>query len=299
MAFIAMDIGGSAIKASVITAEGEILKRMSVATPLESYKALLETLTALVNWGKGFEAIEGIALSQPCATDAHTGTALSEGALIYIKGENPAKDLGAHFGLPYSAENDGNCAALAELWIGSANDIGDMAFIVCGTGIGGALVKDRRIHSGSKNFAGEFGMMFIGYENTLNRPVMWSEIGSTQALVKQYSLKSHQDFEALNGKIVFERAESGDAVARSCIRAFYQSFARGIHNIQHVFDPEVVLIGGGISTRPELLDEINAELKSLYSQFELAASFPVLRRSSFLADGNMIGAVYHHLCKNA
>ena len=299
MAYIAIDIGGSLIKAGILTSEGVFIDRMTRETPKEDYNSLLEVLVTLVEWAKASAEIQGIALSQPCVTDEQTALALSEGALVYIKGQNPAMDLGKRFSLPYSGENDGNCAALAEVWLGSAKDVSDMAFVVCGTGIGGALVKDRRVHSGNRKFAGEFGMMILETDRETNQPVMWSEIGSTHALVRQYAKQMGVSEDSVNGRIVFERAQAGDAVAAACIREFYRAFALGLHNLQHVYDPQVILIGGGISTREEIVDEINCELVKLQESFTLSTCMPLVRTTTFLADGNLIGAVYHHIASNS
>ncbi|MCK8058945.1 MULTISPECIES: ROK family protein [unclassified Fusibacter] len=295
MAYIAIDIGGSMIKAAVISASGDIIDRSAEKTPLNTYAALLKSLSSLVEWGQTVAPIEGVALSQPCVTDEETSQALSEGALIYIKGKNPAKDMGTMFDLPYSADNDGNCAALAEVWLGSAKDVSDMAFVVCGTGVGGAVVKNRVIHSGAHKFAGEFGIMITGFEQNTGVPIVWSDTGSTFALVKHYADTMNIAHDSVNGKQIFDLAESGDEIASACIREFYRMFAVGIHNVQHVYDPQVILIGGGISAREDIVDEINIELSKLYEHFKVAVSMPTVRRCTFEADANLIGAVYHHL----
>lgn len=294
-AYIAIDIGGTMIKAAVVSDQGIIMDRTTVETPLQDYASLMLSLKEIVAWGLQISPLHGIALSQPCVTDAITAKALSEGALIYIKDRNPAQDLGNHFGMAYSAENDGNCAALAEIWLGSAHDLHDIALVVCGTGVGGALIKEKAVHAGSNQFAGEFGMMIIGHDPVKNRPLMWSEVGSTAALVKSYAAKSGRAFETLNGKLIFEWADQGDLIAQRSIEAFYYNFALGLHNIQHVYDPQAILIGGGISTRPEIIAEIEKSLFELYGHFELVTRMPTIRRSTFLSEGNLIGAVYHHI----
>lgn len=299
MAYIAIDIGGTQIKYGLITGEGTVMAKGLGNTPKEDYPALLETLKTVVHWGqemagKQAVALEGIALSLPCATDHVSARALSEGALIYIKGENPAKDLGDYFKLPYSAENDGNCAALAEVWLGAAKDVSNMALVVCGTGIGGAVVIERKIQHGKKNCAGEFGMCITGFDEA-GKLVSWSLNGSTFALVKDYAHRAGVSVESVDGKQVFDLADNGNPLAIECVNRFYNHFVIGLHSVQHVYDPEIILIGGGISGREQLIYEIEKALDHLYSEFTEVLSRPEVRVCQFGAEANLIGAVYHHL----
>lgn len=292
MEYLAIDIGGSAIKAGIVTSEGALIHKTSVPTPITQYEDLYNTLEDIVKWAMDHSQIQGIALSQPCVTDSKTGEALSEGALIYIRDTNPAKDLGLRFNLPYAAENDGNCAALAEVWMGQAKDVNDMALVVCGTGIGGAVVIDRKIISGYKKFAGEFGMFILG-ENEMHKPMSWSEMGSTLALVLDYARQTGDSPTELNGIAIFERAALGDEIAQSCIDRFFKVFAYGLHNIQHVYDPERIILGGAISTRTDFITRLEVALDALYVQIPLLLSRPNLAVCACGADANLIGAVYH------
>ena len=294
MKYLAIDIGGTAIKAGIVTSEGDVCEKMSTPTPMTDFEDLVSALSGIVIWAKSKAEIAGIALSQPCVTDADTAQALSEGALIYIKDTNPAQRLGELYQLPYSAENDGNCAALAEVWKGSAKAASSMALVVCGTGVGGAVVIDKKIISGKRKFAGEFGMFIMG-EGENGEPLIWSAVGSTLALVNAYKEKSSDDSEGLSGKAIFDKAEAGDRLAIHCIDQFYKTFAHGLHNIQHVYDPELILIGGAISERPEFIPRIETEFDRLYSLMGGLMSRPSIGVCTGGADANLIGAVYHLL----
>lgn len=292
MNYLAIDIGGTDVKVAIINAEGIVQNRMRCPTPRTSYEDLMTCLDECVQWGLGVSTLAGIALSQPCVTDAQSGEAISEGALIYIKNQNPAKDLENRYGIPTAAENDGNCAALAELWIGGAKDLNHIALIVSGTGIGGAVVINREIISGHKLFSGEFGMI-ITEHSAEGRPMTWSECGSTQALVKQYAALMDVEESSLNGKIVFDRADAGDLLAKQCVDQYFKRFAIGIHNIQHVYDPELILIGGAVSARVDFLHQLHEKMTKLYSQMDGLMSQPDIAICACGADANLIGAVYH------
>lgn len=298
MAYIAIDIGGTQTKVGLVTAEGEILSRHLQKTPKGQYEALKETLIEVINWGLQEAArlgktVKGLAFSLPCATDHLTAQSLSEGALIYIKHENPAKDMGELFNLPYSAENDGNCAALAEVWLGGAKEVSNMALVVCGTGIGGAVVIDRKIQHGKRNCAGEFGMIITGFDEA-GQIVSWSLNGSTFALVKDYATRKGVAVEAVDGKMVFDLADGGDPLATQCVNRFYDHFVIGLHSLQHVYDPELILIGGGISSRKRLIEDLEAAMDRLYADYTEVLTRPEIQVCHFEADANLIGAVYHH-----
>jgi len=294
MNYIAIDIGGSSIKAAIVNSKGQLIEKMSLPTPTTNIDDLINELSTIVEWSQSLSTIEGIAISQPCVTDAKTGLSLSEGALVYIRDTNPAKVLGEKYKLPYAAENDGNCAALAEVWIGRGKNIDNFALVVCGSGIGGSVVLDKKIFHGDKKFAGEFGMCITEFD-VEGKPVVWSESGSTLALVRDYTNRTGNDIKLFNGKIVFNLAENGDKIAKQCVEKFYRTFAYGVHNVQHIFDPELILLGGAISARPDFVDRINKELDLLYTQLSGLMSQPSLAICACGADANLIGAVYHLL----
>lgn len=294
MNYIAMDIGGSAIKAGIINSNGQVLKKNSIPTPLGCLEDLIDVLSEIVEWAIQETTIHGIALSQPCATDAVSGEALSEGSLIYIKDTNPSRILGEKYSLPYAAANDGNCAALAEVWIGNAKEVSNVALVVCGTGIGGSVLIDQKIVGGKNNFAGEFGMFVTGFDEERN-PVIWSANGSTKALVDDYARRSGDDLKSLDGKAVFARSDAGDPIAMACVADFFKIFAYGVHDIQHAFDPDIILIGGAISARSDFVARIDEALDVLYTQLRGLMSRPTLSVCACGSDANMIGAVYHLL----
>ena len=102
----------------------------------------------------------------------------------------------------------------------------------------------------------------------------------------------------LNGKIVFDRDEAGDEDAAFCIDYFFQIFAYGLHNIQHVYDPDLILIGGAISERPDFVPSIERALDDLYGQMNGLMSRPTVAACGSGNDANLIGAVYHLLQNN-
>lgn len=291
MSYLAIDIGGTNIKVGIISEEGVVSEAFDLPTPRTDFEDLKIALFKIIDWGQDFH-VKGIGISQPCATDPVTGQCLGGGALLYILHQNIRDVVADYSGLPVVAANDGNCAAIAELWIGGAKHIDDFAFVVCGTGIGGAVIINREIHQGAKLFGGEFGMMINEYDVETDRYSTWSNNGSTYAVIKAYADAVGEPVSSFTGRWVFDAAENGNATAAKCVKAFYGHFAVGIHNIQHTYDPAKVILGGAIISRPDFMIRLTEALDRIYTQFDHVISRPNVEISALGHHANLIGAVY-------
>lgn len=138
--YIVFDIGGSSIKWSIINLNGEFLENGKIAVP-KTIDEFFQYIADKVNELKDKYQIKGAAISAPGAVDSVVGTIGGMSALPYIHGPNFKVILNQMTNLPIEIENDANCAALGECWRGAAMNANDSAFVVCGTGIGGAICK--------------------------------------------------------------------------------------------------------------------------------------------------------------
>ena len=155
MEYLVLDIGGTAIKYAVMTEEVEFVEKGDVPTPKTNIEDFVSTIGTIFD--KFEKRISGIAISMPGRIDSDTGYAYSGGNLEYNDGKNIAEILGARCGnLPIAVENDGKSAALAEAWKGSLEDCNDGIVMLLGTGIGGGIIKNKKIHKGRDFTAGEF-----------------------------------------------------------------------------------------------------------------------------------------------
>ena len=291
-----LDVGGSAIKYALMDETGEFIEKSSVRTPKESIELFVDTVDSIVNHYKNNYPLSGLAVSMPGAVNVETGYIDGISALPYIHGPNIKSLLQERTKLPVELENDANCAGLAEGWIGAAKDVSDFICIVIGTGIGGALVLDKKIRHGKNRYGGEFGYMIM--ENYLDRPIgdTWSTVAATGGLVYQVAKRKGIPSRSLDGKKVFEMAEQGDKEVQEEVEKFIKRLAVGIYNLQYVIDPEKILIGGAISNREGLIEQINAKLSEMkYNEDSLAIR---VERCQFGNDSNLIGALYHFLQRN-
>ena len=164
-------------------------------------------------------------------------------------------------------------------------------FLVCGTGIGGAIVKDGSIHHGKHLHGGEFGYMLM--EEVDGTYKNFSEVASTMSFVRK--ARKHYDDESIDGVEVFKRANEGDKFCIDVIDTFYKTLAKGIFNLQYVYDPELILLGGAISEREDFIERLNNAMDEILRKVEIAKVKPILDTCTHKKDANLIGALAHHL----
>src|SRR6056297_832382 len=292
--YLAIDIGGTSIKVAIVNKKGNLISKKSYLTPQDTYEWLLVSVRKIIAHYKNEYKISGIGFAIPAVTDSMNGIIKSKGSLIYIKNQSFVQDLKATETLPIIIENDANCAALAEVWLGSAKNNNDIVFLVIGTGIGGAVINNRKVSSGANLFAGEFGYGIHNFDYENISGDIWSLTSATQILVNEAAEVLGIEANELNGKKVFQLAHENKALER-LIDKFFFNLAIGIHNIQYYMDPEKIIIGGGISQRSDLIDEINNRLKIIYNKLGIDEIFPKLDTCTFNNDANLLGAVYKYI----
>lgn len=294
--YMVYDIGGSAVKWSIINNIGKILKsgKLEIAKTIEEF---LDELVANVNNFREEFVIEGIAISAPGAVDSISGEIKSKSAIPYIYGINFKEILSQKANLNVEIENDANCAALGECWLGAAKYNKNSAFIVCGTGIGGSIVKDKRIHTGANMHGGEFGFCIVDCDVNTNRLLNWSEVGSTFAVAKAIANRKGFDIDNFDGRKAFDLYDLGDEVAIEEVNKFFMYMAIGIINIQYTYDPETIILGGAISEREGIIDEINKKVLEILSRNDYAKVIPKIKKCEHGNDANKLGALYNYMQK--
>lgn len=295
--YMVFDIGGTYIKFAVMDEEANKLKSGKIPTPKDGLETFLQTISDIVGEYKDTYELQGIALSSPGAVDVKTGIIGGASAIPYIHGGESMTDLlRERTGLPISIENDANCAALAEGWLGAAKEVDYYICIVIGTGIGGSIVMNHSILRGASLHGGEFGYMIMGGAHNKGKAPLqstWSLSASTNALVREVERERSMAQGSLDGEAVFRLAEAGDPIAQSVISQFYKRLAIGIYNLQYALDPEKILIGGGISKRREVIEGINRELSLLKD--DISTLHIEVEACQFDNDANLLGALFHFL----
>lgn len=279
MNLAAIDIGGTTIKIATWK-DNQLQDKHAIDTP-KDLNGFYKALTEEVNKIKKDTKIEGVAISSPGAVNKKTGIIGGSSAIPYIHNFKIVDELEKRFGLPVSIENDANSAALGELAEGSGKGCDSMAFFVIGTGIGGALIINQKVWHGAHLFGGEFGYMIMG-AHTL------SELASPVAMANRYNERTGKH---LDGKTIFELADKDDPVASDERQTLIHALAVAIYNIQHSFDPDKIVLGGGISNNPELIPLLNKEIDRLRDGLDLVTLKPDIVLCKLKSDANLRGAV--------
>ncbi|MFB9768657.1 ROK family protein [Lactiplantibacillus modestisalitolerans] len=277
-----IDIGGTTIKFA-IWRDQQLTDRTKIKTPA-NLADFYTQLTAEVARMKQVAPLAGIAISSPGAVNKKTGVIEGASALPYIHNFEIQPELQRRFQLPVSMENDANCAALAELSAGAGKGVASLCFLIIGTGVGGSVIVNHEVWHGAHLFGGEFGFTLSNDQATV------SDMGTAVALAKRYNA-AHPDQTPIDGKAVFERAESGDADAQAEVQVMVHALAKMIYNLQYSFDPELIVLGGAVSNNAQLIPAINEEIARIRKMVRIASIKPEVVACHFTDAANLRGAV--------
>lgn len=277
-----LDVGGTTIKYGLWDgAAQQLTKQGAVATP-KSLNAYYDVLTQIVAEFKANDQVVGVAMSTPGAVNKATGIIEGASALPYIHHFEIQDELETRFDLPVVMENDANCAALAEVGSGAAKGLKNVLFMVIGTGVGGSVIVNGQVQHGRHLFGGEFGYMMMNDGRIL------SEVGTAVHMADCYNQEAHTNY---SGREVFELADQGDLLAQKEAQVLYDNLAQAIYNLQYSFDPEAIILGGGVSQADFLVPNIEKALQEILKQVDIAPFMPTIRTCQYHNDANLIGAM--------
>ncbi len=242
---LGIDIGGTAVKIGVVDENGKVLLSETRRVSFDGYKTSIMTTVANLA-GEVLEKspvkIEGIGVSATGQIDVNSGTVIGVGAQLGDWLGSPVKKiLEDRFHLPVTVINDANAAALGEQTFGRAKGKENVLVVTVGTGIGGEI--------------GHYIINFDGVECPCGNRGCFERYGSTGALVRCFTEnaalleKLGVPAEDVNGKVIFDHLDDADVSAT--VNSWIDSIAFGIIGLVHIFNPEMVLIGGGISREDE------------------------------------------------
>jgi len=251
---LSFDIGGTWVKYGLVDAQGRVHEHGRLPTRAEgdgaSVLARLEAVARpLVHWHDP----AGIAVATLGIVDPDGHVRAAGEAIPGYTGLSPRAVFETAFGRPVVVENDGNSVALAEGWTGAARGLRDYLALTLGTGIGGGLVVDGRLHRGAHGAAGEWGYMRIA-------GLLWEDHASLRGLAA--SAQAARPGCRLDARGAFAAADEGDALMQDVVAGWFELLATGLANLLFAFDPERVVVGGGITARGDVfLDELRAALR--------------------------------------
>ncbi len=292
MKIVGIDIGGTMIKYGLVSSDGEISDSGEIPTEAEKgIENLFQKISDIVEQYSKKELL-GIAVSGTGQIDGKIGKVIGGNDIIsgWI-GTDLVKRLEKKFSLPAVLENDVNCAALGEKWLGAGKGKKDFICVTIGTGIGGGIVINDDILRGDTCVAGEFGHIQIiknGLECMCGKKGCYERYASATALVRMVKEKTGLE---LNGKEIFTRERAGESIFKEIVEEWVDYLTDGLSTIIYIFNPSLIIIGGGITKQGDYL--LNKVDKNLVSK--IGINYKKNLSIKFAKLGNnagMLGAVY-------
>lgn len=311
---LGIDLGGTNIVAGVVDKKYKIVAKASCKTAVprpesEICDSMAEVAKKAVEKAKlTMDDIESVGIGVPGAVNPKTGV-IEYSANLFFHNWEVVEMMEERLGKKVHIENDANAAALGEYLAGSAKGARNAVAITLGTGVGGGIIVDGKIYSGS-NFAGaELGHMVIvkdGKECACGRRGCWETYASATGLINltkqkilseklefSYMLKlCDGDINKVNGRTAFDAMRDGDPTAKSVVEEYISYLSCGLVNIINIFQPDVLCIGGGISNEGEnLLGPVRSYVeRERYTKHNDKQT--VICKCTLGNDAGIIGAAY-------
>ncbi len=307
--YVGIDLGGTNIKAGIVTDTGEMLNRSSIKTnanrPMEEiiHDMGKLALTVIKDAKLDVKDIKAIGIGSPGTPDN------KEGVLVYSNNlpfnmapmRKLIKDIAD---LPVYIDNDANCAGMAEAVAGAAKGVKNSVTITLGTGIGAGVIINGRIYSGFNQAGSEFGHTVLvsgGEPCSCGRKGCFEKYGSASALVrmtkeaaeKNPSSKLNQvikDEGKINAKIAFKAMRMGDKVASDVVDMYTDYLADGLANAINAFMPEVLVIGGGVCNEGDPLLKPLQEKTMSRPYFGPGVKKTIIKLAEMGNDAGIVGA---------
>ena len=244
---IGVDLGGTKIASGVVDRNGAVQGRRERPTPVSSEAALLEGLDEVVEELLD-DGVGAIGFGIPSRIDQRSGRTLSS-TNIPLAGVEFRDRMARRFGLPVGIDNDANAATIAEWRFGAGRGVRHMVMLTLGTGVGGGLILDGRPYRGSIGAGAELGHMVIDFDGPHCQGSCRGH-GHLEVLASgtagSVAAKDVLGREATARDLV-ERAKEGDAAARGALAEIGRRLGAGLVTIINVFDPELIVVGGGFA----------------------------------------------------
>jgi len=269
--YVGIDLGGTNIAAGLVTDDGKIVSKGSTPTLLpRDYTEIVKDMAVLTkkliaDAGLTEADIKGIGIGCPGSIDSKAG-AVAFSNNLKMHHAPVAQELKKYFNLPVSILNDADAAAFGE-YMANGNNADSFIFITLGTGVGGGIVINKKVYSGSNGAGGELGHITLvhgGVPCNCGNVGCWEAYASVTALIRQTKEAMEKHPESLmhqyaekegkvSGRTSFDAAKAGDEAAKAVVAQYCEYVASGLVSIINIFQPEKLVIGGGISKEGEYL----------------------------------------------
>jgi fructokinase len=266
---IGIDLGGTKIEGVVMDATGSEHPRRRVPTPRDDYGGTIEAIATLVDELRadtGASVAAGaytIGVATPGSISPRTGR-MQNANSTWLNGRTLGPDLAGRLGLPVRLANDANCFALSEALDGAATGARNVLGVILGTGCGAGLVIDGHLLDGPRGIGGEWGHNPLPWAaaDELSGPLCWcGRRGCMETWVSGPALAAaylQSGGDTTRAEDIVTRAAGGEARARAALDRHADRLARGLAHVVNIVDPDVIVLGGGLSRLPHLYELLPA-----------------------------------------
>jgi fructokinase len=241
---VGVDLGGTKIESVLLDDGLDVLKRKRIPTPQNDYQKILNSISSLVLEVSESVSDFSLGICTPGAISKQTGLIKNSNTQCLI-GKPLKEDLENQIGKKISMENDANCFAMAEATMGVAMEYDVVLGVILGTGVGGGIVIDKKLHSGRTNIAGEWG------HHTLHRNGNLCYCGKTGCVETYISGPSLENqWTKLTGKsqrLPEILSNTDNEIGKKWKDDLLENFGYGLANVIDILDPDVIVLGGGLS----------------------------------------------------
>lgn len=289
------DIGGSAIKAATATGPDSLQPVGRVPTPLQDFSALADSIGKLVEQG-GAPAGSPVAISITGVVDPATGIA-TVANIPSIHTRNLAGDLSAHLGCPVLVANDADCFVLAEAHAGAGRGHRVVFGAILGTGVGGGMVVDGKLHQGAGGWSGEWGHGTITATEVsvpphhlphfpcgCGRMGCLDTVGGARGIEK---LHKHLHGADLASTAIIETWTQGDAAAAQTVDLYVELVAQPLALVANIVGPDIIPVGGGLGNSAPLIARLDTAVRA---QILRKTDQPLVVPAQLTVDAGLIGA---------
>ena len=304
---IGVDVGGTKVLGGVVDDSGKVLKSARKDTPLEGGAALTQTIADVAKELMQDFAVDSIGVSAAGFVSSDRKTMLATPNIAGWNGVDLDFELRSLIGLPVVNENDANAAVWGEVKFGAARGKNEVLMITVGTGIGGGIVTDGKLHRGAFGIAAEIGHVRVVPDGLLcgcGAHGCFEQYGSGNALLRfareavqanpsaARELLSFGDgtIQGLSGSAISQAASSGDQLSLDAFSTLGDWLGAGIASLSVTLDPECVVIGGGVIEAGDILLTPIREGLVKYMPFARMHPFPEIIPALLGNDAGLVGA---------
>lgn len=288
--FIGVDLGGTNVRAAKVDEQGQLLQVVKEATEIDKgVDHVIQKIISMIESIDGYQECEGIGMGVPGPVDTKNGKMMLASFLPGFEGYPLVKHFRDHFQMPVYMDNDVNVACMGEAMLGAGKNRDSVYYVTLSTGVGGALVIDKRVVSGAHGFAGEIGNVIIDRNREdishLNVGAVENEASGTAITRKGKELFG--DDRIHHAGDVFDLAREKNPQAISLCEAATYDLAQLFSIIAHICDPEVFVLGGGLMKGKDVfLDQLIEQFKTLVHEGMRAVEF----KEAQLEEPGIVGA---------